>query len=208
MLENAWLSHVVAWIWHFNGPLFLARWHFKFLLPNRRMDERSLSLWLMQGYFYTPAPPHVTLEKGTTFSGHSYWWPKISTWAGIPTAFRSIWNDAPRYWSRSHEGQNVFFFSVFSIQAIFTVKAPRRGRGRAEPLVSYIATAWCFSDLTCPERAVRDGPCGDNWPKLWLLSGKGNPFRTNRKRSFSIMYSHREQVNSLLFSSKQWIQDT
>lgn len=44
-------------------------------------------------------------------------------------------------------------------------------------------------DLTYPEKAVRNGPCRDSWPKWWLLSGEGSPFRTNRKRLLSIMYS-------------------
>lgn len=102
-------------------------------------------------------------------------------------------------WSRFAGGENLHPADRFQSQT----PPQRQGPGQA----FFISWKPGVSDLINPKKAVRDGPCREGWPKLWFLSGQGSPSRTNRKRSLSIMYSHWEQVNSPLFSSKYWIQD-
>lgn len=86
---------------YFDGPLFLARWHFKFLFLNRRMDKHSVSLLLMLDYFYSLAPLNVTPEKGTFSGQSSYRRSKISTGVAFlllsgasETIHCDIWQDA------------------------------------------------------------------------------------------------------------------
>lgn len=88
-----------------------------------------------------------------------------------------------------------------SMQGIFKVRALCRETGA---LCQDLFIYWKpdVSDLIYPKKAVRNGPCRESWPKLWLLSGQGGPSRTNRKPSLSIMYSHWEQANSLLFKAR------
>lgn len=118
----------------------------------------------------------------------------------IAWALRSTWTSYRKPQPESVRGRgNLHPADRFQSQT----PPQRQGPGQA----FFISWKPGVSDLINPKKAVRDGPCREGWPKLWFLSGQGSPSRTNRKRSLSIMYSHWEQVNSPLFSSKYWIQD-
>lgn len=119
---------------------------------------------------YLPMSP----EKGTTLSGHaSYRWSKKDKQDSIPNDSEEQLKQLTVWCSRSHLG-NCSLLGL-SIQAVFKVRALCKGRGCGKSLVSYAATAWCFSDLTFLRKLSGMAPAETADPNYDFFQGQETP---------------------------------
>ena len=194
---------------YFNCLLSSARWHFKFLFPNCRMDKYCIWLICWSRIIFTLQHlPMSQREVQLSLGNPPYRRSNISMQDSIPNDFQQHLKQSTVWFSRSHLGEMCPFSVTSAFGPHLNLRALCKGGAGLCQAFGFISCDSLVLSWPHPEKAVRGGPCRDSWPNLRLLSGQGNPSRTDRKRSFSITYSHWEQVNSLLFSSKQWIQGT
>lgn len=162
LLENTWLARMVSYIQHsLIACYFWQGGILKFCPLTAEWINTALDSYVDPGLFIF----------SSTFQCHSGKWCnsfwvlllqtiKLATWLlGASETIHSEVNP------ESHRAKCAFF-SDFSIQTIFKGRVFFKRKGHANPVVSYIATAWRFSDLTYPEKVVREGPCRDSRPTV------------------------------------------
>lgn len=187
LLENTWLPQVISWVrYALIACYFQHDGILRFLFPNRRMDKYSN--WLMcwsRAIFTLQHLPLSSQKKVPQFLGSPPTDCLIYPHGCTAVALRSMRTSL----QAASAGVGV---GIGKLQQAghFQSQTPLQSQEPCQAFLMY----WKFgvSDLIYTKEAVRDGPCREGWPKLWLLSGQGSPSRTNRKPSLSIMYSHWE----------------
>lgn len=156
--EHLATTHSITDPAYFNCLLFSVRWHFKFCSLTAKGINTAFDSYVDPGLFLFSSTFQCPSKKTGQLFLCTPTDRQISTlrdtlWllGASETTHRGIQQESVRE-------ENVLLSSDFSFQPILKVRALFKRRDCAQPLVSYIVTAGCFSDLTYPEKAVRSGP--------------------------------------------------